>query len=586
MAAPHQLPELGPSGPLELAALPQVGRAPGAASAAGAAAAEASGDIGPAEAPAVARGGGAAGALAEAAATPPEDEAPPLASSGPRAAPGPQPRLPAAPPRPDEGASAAVVSPAPSADPAALPGGDARTAASTSPSREAATPCPRVGDAAARGHSQGISSTTSSSSSSSPGSLGDRGPGPASARPPPPPSGPAQTLLWRLLRCLGCRSRPAHMPVATGGQAEDATPSQLRGASTGTSAGRGNGGARSARNAQDPQLPVRTGRGPPAPSRRSPGAQLRQGQLGPQQHQARAIRPDDVEDFFAQLARGARERRSLELGQEPIGRHELASLPQRSLDEGGIRYNQPRRHGPGPVYATFDITGAGGPGGGGSRSSTGAAPWAVPGGAEARWPGAAGAPGGRAALGSAGGAGSVAALLGPRDQLDPRATNEALLERILMQRELHAQRAFELQDPAAGRQRRQQGGWPPARQVPGSRHPGSGGGGRPGAGGHFAGLSFGHGAGDIVMSEEGLQEVIEQSRRAHLMHELPRETFDPDRHKELVECDLCLEDYKAGDELMRLPCMHLFHSACVAPWMQKSYTCPVCQTDACKAVGL
>eukprot|EP00929_Paragymnodinium_shiwhaense_P000385 TRINITY_DN100635_c0_g1_i1.p1 TRINITY_DN100635_c0_g1~~TRINITY_DN100635_c0_g1_i1.p1 ORF type:complete len:491 (-),score=111.70 TRINITY_DN100635_c0_g1_i1:276-1748(-) len=86
--------------------------------------------------------------------------------------------------------------------------------------------------------------------------------------------------------------------------------------------------------------------------------------------------------------------------------------------------------------------------------------------------------------------------------------------------------------------------------------------------------------------DRGLQEVLEQSRRMHLLDELPREKFCPERHSELTECELCLMDYEQGDELMRLPCLHLFHNHCVKPWLQKSYTCPVCQINVCEACGL
>lgn len=87
-----------------------------------------------------------------------------------------------------------------------------------------------------------------------------------------------------------------------------------------------------------------------------------------------------------------------------------------------------------------------------------------------------------------------------------------------------------------------------------------------------------------ALNERVLQEAIEQSKKAHLLSGLPREKYNRERHGNLVECELCLEDYMAGDELMRLPCMHFFHSHCVSPWLQRAYTCPVCQTDANQAI--
>lgn len=88
------------------------------------------------------------------------------------------------------------------------------------------------------------------------------------------------------------------------------------------------------------------------------------------------------------------------------------------------------------------------------------------------------------------------------------------------------------------------------------------------------------------IGDRGLQEALQRGRRRQLLEEFPRERYCPARHKHLTECELCLEDYKEGDELMRLPCLHLFHAHCVKPWLQKSYTCPVCQINVCEACGL
>eukprot|EP00931_Biecheleriopsis_adriatica_P083299 TRINITY_DN56882_c0_g1_i1.p1 TRINITY_DN56882_c0_g1~~TRINITY_DN56882_c0_g1_i1.p1 ORF type:complete len:248 (-),score=28.12 TRINITY_DN56882_c0_g1_i1:157-813(-) len=82
-----------------------------------------------------------------------------------------------------------------------------------------------------------------------------------------------------------------------------------------------------------------------------------------------------------------------------------------------------------------------------------------------------------------------------------------------------------------------------------------------------------------MAAEVALQEVLDQSRLAHLLSELPRDTYDVNRHKDLIECEICLVEYEEGDELIRLPCLHLFHVNCVSPWLKKSKSCPVCQID-------
>jgi len=91
---------------------------------------------------------------------------------------------------------------------------------------------------------------------------------------------------------------------------------------------------------------------------------------------------------------------------------------------------------------------------------------------------------------------------------------------------------------------------------------------------------------DEDMGQKALREAIEQTKRSNLVNELPHEKYNCSRHKELDECEFCLQDYVNGEDLMRLPCMHAFHSECVAPWLRKAGTCPICQIDACKAAGV
>mmetsp|Transcript_23189 Transcript_23189/g.36947 ORF Transcript_23189/g.36947 Transcript_23189/m.36947 type:complete len:141 (-) Transcript_23189:113-535(-) len=89
-----------------------------------------------------------------------------------------------------------------------------------------------------------------------------------------------------------------------------------------------------------------------------------------------------------------------------------------------------------------------------------------------------------------------------------------------------------------------------------------------------------------VLNENVLQDVIENSKKefqaerlTRLVASLPKETYNSDHHQDLVECELCLEDYANGDELLRLPCMHAFHCHCVSPWLKKSGVCPSCRTE-------
>lgn len=45
------------------------------------------------------------------------------------------------------------------------------------------------------------------------------------------------------------------------------------------------------------------------------------------------------------------------------------------------------------------------------------------------------------------------------------------------------------------------------------------------------------------------------------------------------ECVMCLEEFTQGEEVLRLPCSHLFHEGCLGPWLLKSLQCPICTRE-------
>lgn len=59
-------------------------------------------------------------------------------------------------------------------------------------------------------------------------------------------------------------------------------------------------------------------------------------------------------------------------------------------------------------------------------------------------------------------------------------------------------------------------------------------------------------------------------------HELTAEeaTKLPDEHN---SCVICMEQFKGGDTIKRLPCLHGFHKNCIESWLERNGTCPVCK---------
>jgi len=82
--------------------------------------------------------------------------------------------------------------------------------------------------------------------------------------------------------------------------------------------------------------------------------------------------------------------------------------------------------------------------------------------------------------------------------------------------------------------------------------------------------------------QEGPTREELELRAAEVLSRLPRINWGPaqpgqeDRDE---ECCLCLDEYKDEEEVLELHCRHVFHEACLGPWLVKSLTCPMCKRD-------
>ncbi|WCJ44331.1 RING/U-box superfamily protein [Euphorbia peplus] len=46
---------------------------------------------------------------------------------------------------------------------------------------------------------------------------------------------------------------------------------------------------------------------------------------------------------------------------------------------------------------------------------------------------------------------------------------------------------------------------------------------------------------------------------------------------DMKDCMICLEKHLVGDEVIRLPCKHIFHGDCIVKWLEMSHLCPLCR---------
>ena len=56
---------------------------------------------------------------------------------------------------------------------------------------------------------------------------------------------------------------------------------------------------------------------------------------------------------------------------------------------------------------------------------------------------------------------------------------------------------------------------------------------------------------------------------------LGTEIYNSNNQYSTSECTFCMEDFKNGDILRRLSCLHFFHKNCIDPWLKKNGLCPI-----------
>lgn len=94
--------------------------------------------------------------------------------------------------------------------------------------------------------------------------------------------------------------------------------------------------------------------------------------------------------------------------------------------------------------------------------------------------------------------------------------------------------------------------------------------------------------GDYAWGQGGLDAVISEllgqfentgppPAEKEMITTLPTVSITKDQTDVRLECPVCKDEYRTGEPVRKLPCLHYFHSGCIVPWLELHDTCPVCR---------
>jgi len=128
-------------------------------------------------------------------------------------------------------------------------------------------------------------------------------------------------------------------------------------------------------------------------------------------------------------------------------------------------------------------------------------------------------------------------------------------------------------------------GFPGLFQVAG----GGGGGGSGGAGVPFSMPLYGN-PGDYAWGRGGLDAIVTQllnqmdgtgppPMSTEEIAKVPTIKVTQSHIDQKLQCAVCWDDFKLGEEVRQLKCEHIFHEPCIVPWLELHNTCPVCRQE-------
>ncbi|XAR58896.1 hypothetical protein NMG60_11014468 [Bertholletia excelsa] len=85
-------------------------------------------------------------------------------------------------------------------------------------------------------------------------------------------------------------------------------------------------------------------------------------------------------------------------------------------------------------------------------------------------------------------------------------------------------------------------------------------------------------------SQPNILDSLTDGLETSAIASIPLFVYESNRHKQGLECVICLSVFEEGELGRRLPkCGHGFHMDCIDVWLQRHSSCPICRAPAATA---
>ena len=84
-----------------------------------------------------------------------------------------------------------------------------------------------------------------------------------------------------------------------------------------------------------------------------------------------------------------------------------------------------------------------------------------------------------------------------------------------------------------------------------------------------------------IIDDENKKNLFKEEDAKEILRYIPSSIIQEEKNKNENndKCLICLYEFKIGDKVSTLPCLHIFHIDCLKNWIMRNTWCPICKAD-------